>query len=185
MGAFCDDTFLAAEFKKLVDQHGVKTIIETGTYLGDTTPALAKLVPTVHTIEVNADYFDRSAKRLSTIPNITRHFGSSPAKLAEIFKTAEQPMLLFLDAHWYSYCPLLDELAVVAEAKMKPIIIIHDFKSPNNPNLGFDMFGDQEYNWDLISKHVHAIYGDNVTVSYNTEATGARRGAIFLIPNGS
>jgi hypothetical protein len=61
--------------------------------------------------------------------------------------------------------------------------MIHDFKVPDHPELGFDSYDGQDYEWDWIEGHVEAIYGkDGYIKSYNTDAVGAKRGVVVIEP---
>lgn len=182
MQEFNGDTYLKEHFERLVAKHGIKTIIETGTYKGDTTSALAKMADKVVTVEYNKDFLAEAMQSLKDIPNVEVWQGSSEKTLPYILKDIQQPVLLFLDAHWYNYNPLLDELKVIAAAGLKPVIVIHDFKVPNHPELKYDTYKGQAYEWSWITEDVKGIYGNNFTVSYNDKATGAEVGVIIIEP---
>jgi len=104
--------------------------------------------------------------------------------ISGMFGKFVQPALFYLDAHWYKYNPLLDELAVLYKNKLKNcLVVIHDFKVPNT-NFGFDKFSDgSEYSYEFIKKHIENIYGVNgFEYHYNKQADGAHRGIIFIYP---
>ena len=95
-----------------------------------------------------------------------------------------QPVFFYLDAHWYNYNPLLDELKVIAKYNMnKSVIAIHDFKVPGK-DFGYDKFPDgKDYAWSNIQKYIEDIYGKNkYDVMYNEKTSGVNRGIIFIIP---
>src|SRR5205085_5338775 len=126
------------EFQRLVEKHQVKTIIETGTYLGESTVALSLMVPTIHTVEVNQKYFDRCVW-LQEFPNIHRHLGNSPDVIDQLIPTLDQPAMFFLDSHWGDHCPLWQEIDLIAKhAPDTSVIAIHDFYNPEHPEYGFD-----------------------------------------------
>lgn len=92
--------------------------------------------------------------------------------------------LFFLDAHWGAHCPLLDELAAIAAAKVKPCIVIHDFQVPGT-DFGFDRFPDSSYPFciEAIAVHLDAIYGINGWKhNYPTKVEGAKRGWVSVEP---
>jgi hypothetical protein len=63
------------------------------------------------------------------------------------------------------------------------VILIHDFRNPNNPELGYDQYGDIIYEWSWIKESIEKIYGvDGYDFWYNQEAVGAKRGVIVLKP---
>lgn len=184
---FEGDTHLKNQFELLVQHHKIDAIIETGTYLGSTTVKFAEMVPAVFTIESNAAYYNQAKEYITSSgrDNITQFFGSSALTLPMVIVEASvfENKLFFLDAHWGENNPLLQELAVIAKAGLKPVIVIHDFKVPECPELGFDSYNGQDYTWDWIAPAVEAIYGsDGYSYFYNKEATGAKRGVIFIEP---
>lgn len=185
--SFNGDTLIQAEIKKLINDFGIKTIIETGTYQGDTTLDFATMVSKVFTIEVNQTYFNTNLKKFINKHNIKSIRGSSPPIIEQIIKgnfgAVDVPILFYLDAHWHAYNPLLDELKMIHHLKLKPVIAIHDFKVPNK-DFGFDKFSDgSEYTWEFIEKNIRQIYGDKFSYHYNEEASGSYRGIIFITPN--
>jgi predicted O-methyltransferase YrrM len=180
---------LSAEaFKKIIEDHKISWVIETGTYYGATTKHLTAWTEKVDTIEVVKKNFDKATETLKGIQNVNIHFGNSSEILDTLFasynKKGRRPNLLcFLDAHWQEYNPLLDELSVIAKWKWKPIIAIHDFKVPDHPELGYDTYKDIVYEWEWIKQRIENIYGeDGYTLEYNSEAEGAKRGVVFIFP---
>lgn len=181
--AFNGDIYAEQEVKRLCEQWGVKTIIETGTYIGDTTKYLATLAPSVYTIEINKTYYDQCA-HLDKIPNINRILDNSPDAISRILPNAAKPILCFLDAHWGYHNPLLDELAAFANHKVKPIIVIHDFQVPNQPTWGYDPYdGGVPIGYNLVKPSLELIYGkDKYNHYYPKEVAGARRGILYVTP---
>lgn len=184
---FEGDTHLADAFKELIDLNGIEVVIETGTYRGATTAKLAEMVSQVHTIEVKAENFDIARNFLNELglieERVFAHFGNSADILPRIIPYLDKKKILFfLDAHWEDYNPLLDELKIITDFGLKPIIIIHDFKVPDRPELGYDSYKGQDYDFDWIKEALHNIYGENFFVQYNEQATGAQRGVIFIQP---
>jgi len=98
-----------------------------------------------------------------------------------LIPSLERPLFFYLDAHWEKYWPLLDELQVIADNGVQPIIVIHDFFVPGS-NLGFDKYDGQRLDFEYIEPSLQKIYGNNFTYEYNRYATGARRGIIYVFP---
>lgn len=184
---FNGDKFILEEFAKLINNYNIQTIIETGTYKGATTECLAMLAEYVITIENNELYYMSAKKRLSKYNNIALFKGSSPKVLNNSVLNSSylfiKPILFFLDAHWYSYNPLLDELKTIAKFGLNnSVIAIHDFKVPNK-NFGYDNYNNMDYCWEYIEKDIEKIYGEkNYSYYYNEEAEGAKRGIIYITP---
>lgn len=178
---FEGDWFLHHEIICLVEEHGISLIIETGTYMGATTLQFAGMADRVETIEANPEYYAIASAKFNC-KNISHHLGRSEDILGEVLSKTENT-LFFLDAHWGSNNPLLQELKIITDAKIRPVIVIHDFKVPGFPEFGFDSYDGQDYEWDWIAASIEEIYGKNgYTYHYNSVAEGAKRGVIFIEP---
>lgn len=186
---FEGDAFIFEEIKKLVAKHNVKHIVETGTYKGHTTKKLAELCP-VMTCEINETYFHEASKNLQGIKNIVMYRGNSVDGLREWLpmhsRDNSKKVLFWLDAHWLDACPLLEELQVIAEVGLKPIICIHDFKVPGfEKDLGFDSHKGKDFDFEYIKEALLKIYDVEFVYHYNTPETseGAKRGVIYIEPS--
>lgn len=120
--------------------HRIQTIIETGTYLGNTTLAFSAMAPHIHTIENNHQFVAIARRKFKNKKNIRLHIGSSPEVLRVLLPKIRSRSLFFLDAHWYNYFPLLDELRAIAKhADITKVIVIHDFFVPKT-TFGYDSY---------------------------------------------
>jgi hypothetical protein len=185
------DVFIHAELKKLNKRFNFYYAFETGTFRGATTQFLCMVAHYVHTIEIDnenfavAEQFHRESKLFRVFNNL----GNSPDVLNEILSRPSQPewkdlsLLFYLDAHWENHCPLLDELQVIADHKLKPVIVIHDFKVPEHPEFGYDSYNGQDFDFAWIQPSIERIYGvDGYDYHYNLVAIGAKRGVIYIYP---
>lgn len=186
---FEGDTIMRNRIAEIIKEKNLNRVIETGTFLGGTTKIFADMVAKVDTIELSDEYFAKATNYLNGIDNVTMHKGSSEKVLDAILSEVnpksptKNNIFCFLDAHFNEYNPLLDELAVIAKHKLKPVIAIHDFKVPNRPDLGFDVYENIIYQWNWIEESIERIYGaGKYVVEYNSEATGAKRGIIYIYP---
>ncbi len=137
---FGGDKLLKEEFERLIKRFSIKTIIETGTYVGDTTKELSTMVKSVHTIETNKQFYDIAKWNCRNLTNVTFHLGSSPEIIERVLPMVIKPVLFFLDAHWFNYWPILDELKVIGKKGGKnSVIVIHDFYVPGK-NFGYDSY---------------------------------------------
>jgi hypothetical protein len=101
-----------------------------------------------------------------------------------ILPRCKNDTMLFLDAHWGDFCPLQEELMAIAEFKLKPVIVIHDFLVPDHPELGYDFFKEQPFTYEWLKPCFDAIYGEGgYTHYYNSQATEIKRGLIYVVPN--
>ncbi|YCM42874.1 hypothetical protein V2O64_16315 [Verrucomicrobiaceae bacterium 227] len=140
---FDRDTFLHAEIARLVGKWGVEVAFETGTYHGHTTIALSLLCERTFTAEIEEKNYSRACDLFELVyvhGNIIANHGNYPEIIEmNLSDISESRTLYYLDAHWGGTWPLLDELKIVSEQDgPAPIIVIHDFKVPNRPDLGFD-----------------------------------------------
>ena len=184
--AFNQDTYLSEKFLEIKNKYNLDTVIETGTYHGTTTAWFSNHFKDVYTIESQDAHFEEASKRIGHIDNISMSLGDSPKFLKEILASIDDnKTIIFLDAHWYTN-PVLAELDAINESGKLPILAIHDFMVPDHPEFGYDAYPDQDivYNWEWIEGHINSIYGeDGYSKDYNTEATGAMRGCLFIFPN--
>lgn len=172
------DELIHQEIAKLVKREKINLIIETGTYLGGTTRRLCSFAPVI-SVEIDPNNFKQALKNLVGC-NADVKLNSSVGQLKMVLPTVKNKnILFFLDAHWQSYCPLLDELQVIADNGIKPVIVIHDFKVPGK-DFGYDSYKGQDFEFSWIKEKIEKIYGNNYTFYYNQEAEGAKRGVIYI-----
>lgn len=190
---FNGDTFVQDNFLKLRDKYHIKTIVETGTAFGGTTKFLCENFEEVYSVEVNKKYYDIAEQRLCEFKNLGLINADSSNALHSIVDfiisiNYDKSVLFFLDAHWENKCPLIEELNAISKLNksgINPIIVIHDFKVPNEPQLGYDSYNGQEFTFKWIKPHLDNIYGiDNYTYFYNTNETSTqvKRGVIYIEP---
>jgi hypothetical protein len=132
---------------------GVRTFVETGTYHGETTRAVAPHFVRVHTIEGVAERWQ--AVRRDMPRNVQCILGNSGEVLGEVLAGISEPALIFLDAHWIHagqpvgldpyqqplpLCPLLRELDQI-DMTVPHVILIDDltfFDYPPHNRGGLD-----------------------------------------------
>ena len=81
---------------------GIRTLVETGTFYGDTTGAVlaSGIVDEIHTIESDGALAAQATSRFSHDPRVTVHHGDSATILPEVIARLPRPALFWLDAHW-------------------------------------------------------------------------------------
>jgi hypothetical protein len=182
--AFNQDAHIKAETARLVASYGVRSIVETGTYLGHTTRYLASLGVEVHSIDISEDRVAAARSNLVGIANLKLWAGSSPEVLARIAAELPRPSFFYLDAHRCGECPLLDELTVIAESGFSDsIIAIHDFLVPGR-DFGFNAYEGFRLDFPYVRGHLARVYGgeNRYRHYYNKVASGAYRGIIYCVP---
>lgn len=111
------------------------TLVETGTFFGDTTWSLRKSFERIHTIEVQPELAALARERFRKIPSITVHEGDSASLLAGLCESIKTPCLFYLDGHYSGgatgmgekECPAIEELdAIFSTMKHAFRIVIDD-----------------------------------------------------------
>lgn len=168
----------------LSKKHKAKTFFETGTYHGHTSKIVSEYFTEVTTVENNPDHHTLAMETLRDVPNCTLHLGSSPDVMNQQLQQQQKGVVFFLDAHWNDYWPVLDELRIIKEKNITPVIIIHDFYVPNvdgSAMFGFDSYNGQPLNFDYIKTSIESIYGEKYQIKYSTTST-TDSGVIYIYP---
>ena len=176
------DEFIHTEIKKLVEKFAVDEIIETGSFKGATTKRLSELAYT-RSCEIMPENFIDAVNFNEKNNRAEIFLQDSIEFLKSITPLPGDSVLFFLDAHWWDSCPLLAELDAIRDMRISPVIVIHDFKVPGRPDLGFDSYKGQCFTFDWIKPSIDAIYGPNgYDFHYNSQSEGAKRGVIYIYP---
>jgi hypothetical protein len=128
---------------------GASIAVETGTFRGDTTAALACHFREVHTIEVVPALADLARERFRAQPSITVWDGDSPQVLRALLPKLNGPTLFYLDGHdsggvtgkGGKACPVREELEIIFENfSGVAYVVIDDARlfgsDPDYPTLG-------------------------------------------------
>lgn len=185
MEPFNGDTFLQEKFLSLRDSYDIKVAIELGTCLGSTALWLAQHFDAVYTVEINEEYASIATERIGMKDNVTLYVRNSLDALPLILPEVTNDTIIFIDSHWGANNPLLKELKLIKEHGLRPIIVIHDMKVPGRPELGYDEYPQENivYEFEWIRQSIEDIYGkDGFAYYYNSDAAGAKRGCIFILP---
>jgi hypothetical protein len=108
--------------------------IETGTYRGDMTAAMARHFGEVHSIELGEDLFERAVQRFRGQPHVHIHHGDSASVLARVLADCSDPTLFWLDAHYSAGItaradkdtPVIEELSHIFRHPVKTHVILID-----------------------------------------------------------
>ena len=154
--SFNGDSLMAEVVESLI-QCGVSSFVETGTYLGHTCKHIASSHPQlpVTTIENNPDFFYASQKILRQYANVHAIKGNSAIEIGRLVKNKHSGLtLFFLDAHWYNYLPLPDEIKIISSGLSEAIMVIHDFQVPGHNDYGFDICNGKAIGMEMIATSV-------------------------------
>jgi hypothetical protein len=109
--------------------------VETGTFMGDTTAAVADLFERCFTIELSNELHHRASERLSQFGNVRCLQGDSGRMVSDLIRNhLPGPALFWLDAHasggvttHAGYDPIFAELeAILADQETGHVILIDD-----------------------------------------------------------
>lgn len=142
----------------------IQACIETGTYKGGSTLWFAKLLPEVHTIEINEDLYRENQTTFKGLQSIRAHLGNSPKVMDVILKDwdPERSVLFYLDAHWHDYWPILDELLAISRSSCRNncVIVIDDFQIPGRPDIPYDSYNGQALNFHFVEASLRKAIPD-------------------------
>lgn len=188
---FNGDVFVCEEFLALKKQYNLNAAVETGSCLYSTTLWLSENFEKVFTVEINPEYAKHGVAKVTGKDNVKAVIGADSVDFIKTELTPdlteEDRVIFFLDAHWGNNCPLLDELGAISLLKLNqpPLIVIHDFCNPSDNSLGYDSYNGQPFVYEWIQDSVEMLaqsFRTNYKHFYNTEATGARRGVVYIYP---
>jgi hypothetical protein len=145
--AFNKQFYKTAMVTDIVAHITFDNIIETGCWLGFSCGYMAyhfKLP--IFSCEINPLFFDVAQKRLSNLTGIELANQNSVDFISSLVskKTNLTHSLFYLDAHWYDYLPLADELRIITTHWKDYVIIIDDFQVPNDKGYLYDDYGPKK-----------------------------------------
>lgn len=96
----------------------ISTLVETGTYMGDTVEALRCDFENIYSIELQSEFYERAKERFAGCNHISIIHGDSAQVLPGVLKEIKSPCLFWLDGHYSSgstakgtkSTPILEEL---------------------------------------------------------------------------
>jgi hypothetical protein len=168
----------------LFDRFRFAMAVETGTHFGTTTGYLAcEYDVPVHTCELTSRYFYAARQLLRELSDVHVHRLDSRALLRELAAAGQTPSLrtfFYLDAHWYDDLPLAEELDLIATHWTEWVVIVDDFRVPDDAGYGYDEYeGGLRLALDYVAPVLqrHGLDAFFPTLS-SAQETGARRGCL-------
>lgn len=122
---------------------GLKTLIETGTYLGEMVEAMSRVFQRIYSIELDPTLFAQARDKFQKHRHITILQGDSGEVLPEVLAQVIEPSLLWLDSHYSGgntakgklETPIMDELQHVLNHPLRGhVILIDDARCFNGQN---------------------------------------------------
>lgn len=199
------DKFLLKDTIQISKQFGIKTFIETGTLDGRSPRILEPYFDKIYSCEVDNKFFNEQGKFIGSDKLVPNEFypragvngdelffsntkfkiiqKSSPEALPEFFdEIGHDNFILYLDAHWHGYWPLLDELKVCVRYSFRPVIIIHDFDIKHPSKFGYDEYNGNICGLDYVRYGMDEVYGVGEYLHMTNSDSDINRGVGFFIP---
>ena len=125
---------LTQQFYDLTKNIKTNHYIETGTYLGDGIKCVLNNYGNIHSIELAEKWYDYNKEQFKNNTNVKMYLGDSKKILPELLNNINEPVTIYLDAHFSGgttafgeeEVPLLFELECLKNRKYDDIIIIDD-----------------------------------------------------------
>jgi predicted O-methyltransferase YrrM len=140
---------------KLLETLAVDAFVETGTHLGRTCLLVAcQTNLAIFSSEVNQEYMRVARWLLKCFGSRIHLSNMDSVRFLNGLLAREQfrRPLFYLDAHWYSNLPLIEELCTILGSAESFVVVIDDFRVPGDANFGFDRYGKTVLEWELIQQ---------------------------------
>lgn len=159
-------------------------IVETGTFIGNTTHFFAGFDVPVYTAEKKPRYHAFAELRFRSVRDrVHVILADSRALLRQLAADPSFPrdrVFFYLDAHWYSDLPLAEEIDMIFAAWNRPVIMVDDFAVPDD-SYGYDDYGPGSA---LNAEYLDRIGRTDMYRFYPSlradQETGAKRGCVVL-----
>lgn len=160
-------------------------IVETGTFRGCTTEFMAGHVSCpIYTVEQHPRYFGYARARLRPRRHVHGFWMDSLdffAAKAERRLAPDARIFFYLDAHWESFLPLRAELEHIFARYPKAVVMIDDFKVPDDAGYRFDAYGpEQTIDLDYVRASKLPALNAYFPAAPSGDETGFKRGACVL-----
>lgn len=122
------------EVKRYAKQAKIRTLVETGTYMGHMIDATRHSFDHIYSIELDNALHEAAARRFAGNERVILLKGDSGVIVPELVDKVNEPALFWLDAHWSGgttasgeeRSPILKELVPILTAKQRAHIILID-----------------------------------------------------------
>ncbi len=159
-------------------------VVETGTFRGITTEWLARHYSgRILTCENEKLYYLQAKARLSHLPNVTCREKDSRLFLREILTKlpADNIVMFYLDANWTFDLSLREELQIIFASHSNAVVIIDDFKVPDDIGYRWDDYGvDKSLDVSLLDGAIPFDSEIFFPSLHSGQETGAARGCCVI-----
>ena len=173
-----------ATFEELRRRCAFDAIVETGTYLGESTTYFAAAGCPVYSSELNPRYLGYARMRLRARPNAQIWLGDSRKFLRQLIENSSVPkdrVFFYLDAHWHDDLPLREEVELIFRNWKRPVVMVDDFQVPGDSGYQFDDYGEgKTLSLRYLEPVAHLGFTPFFPTLPSSQETGYKRGWIVL-----
>lgn len=116
------------------DRYGIKTLVETGTYLGDMVAAQLPHFSRILSVELSEELYKRARIRFRRNPEVELYQGDSGKVLHTVAPQLKEPAIFWLDGHYSAgitakgdlICPIYAELDALLPLTVPHVLLIDD-----------------------------------------------------------
>ncbi len=173
-----------AAFEELKRRCSFDAIVETGTYLGESTIYFGAAGCPVYSSEVNPRYMGYARMRLRSRPNVHISLGDSRKFLRRLIEDPNVPkdkVFFYLDAHWQDDLPLREEVDLIFRNWKRAVVMVDDFRVPDDLGYKFDDYGEgKSLSLEYLDLIAHLGFTSFFPALPSSEEPGYKRGWVVL-----
>lgn len=184
-GPFNGQIFRQNIFKDLIKAFPLNAIVETGTFRGVTTKFMAaESALSVYTVEAVPRFFHYAKQNLQKSKKTQVFLGDSRQFIEQLSQDKiipKQNVFFYLDAHWNDDLPLFKEIELIDKTWSNTIVMIDDFKVPDDIGYQYDNYGEgKQLDLEYILPLVKVKWSVFFPFASSQEESGLKRGCIIL-----
>lgn len=154
--------------RRTAQEHGLRVLIETGTFRGDTVMALRRDFDRIVSVELSPELHAKAVRQTRHQHNAELLLGDSGEVLPGVLATLHQPALFWLDAHYSGgvtalgdrVSPISSELDVILGHAVRGHVVLvddarefHDSARSGYPGAEVIAAAARQYNYAMSEKH--------------------------------
>ena len=156
---------LSPLFYEIIKNTQTNHYIETGAYLGNGIRCVLNNYKNVHSIELSEKWYNHNVEQFKNNNNVKMYLGDSKKILPELLKTINEPVTIYLDAHYSGgstalgdeETPLLFELEILKNRTYDDIIIIDDCRMIGKKGIcgihpTHEVYPSMNYDWTDVTE---------------------------------
>lgn len=124
----------AAIVREYSDRHGLRCLVETGTYLGEMIEAQSEFFDRILSVELQDELHAAAVDRFGDVPNVELFHGDSSLLLPTMIDDLDEPALFWLDAHYSGGVtargefdtPISSEVETVLARHLPDVVLVDD-----------------------------------------------------------